>query len=449
MRPGRSARPTLPRHGGTKPSAFPDKADPRPWESPGIGAERGLYHEDRVRLLSLREMAALPLPEWRIYRLLHGITLLWAGPGSYKTFIAISWAVAVASGRPWFGRRVKQGSVVFIVGEGGLRAFQIRVSAAAAALGLSEKKALDLPIFGTEGAVNLSSWGGSEAQRLHTLVMERTRRHGRIGLFFVDTVSRCMPGKENDQDVMQAFVGTLDEVHDEWGCDIVAIHHANAEGDRPRGSTVLTGAVDGDLEVRVSAPDSEKRVPILIRANKIKEGEAGDMARLFALQVPVTVEGGDPLLDEENNPVTTCCLAADRHGANSQQHADQQLLKAIPKDGISACNLTRTLRRNKGNTLRDLKRLARDGVLRKEGDGRKTLWLLAGSFGSEPVSTSSEPVAGLGSTGPGSRNPGRKPKPAPNKLASPAVPRRASLRPNIARNHHRRTSNPKWSKRRA
>nr|WP_282553778.1 AAA family ATPase [Providencia sp. 1701091] len=42
------------------------------------------------------------------------------GPsGSYKSFLAISWACHIATGIEWSGNRVNPGVVIYIVGEGG------------------------------------------------------------------------------------------------------------------------------------------------------------------------------------------------------------------------------------------------------------------------------------------------------------------------------------------
>ncbi|EOW3049252.1 AAA family ATPase, partial [Escherichia coli] len=40
--------------------------------------------------------------------------------GSYKSFLACSWACHVATGIPWGGRRVVHGAVMYVVGEGGI-----------------------------------------------------------------------------------------------------------------------------------------------------------------------------------------------------------------------------------------------------------------------------------------------------------------------------------------
>ncbi|NHX33349.1 AAA family ATPase, partial [Escherichia coli] len=43
------------------------------------------------------------------------------GPsGSYKSFLAVSWACHIASGKTWAGKRVADGAVLYVVGEGGI-----------------------------------------------------------------------------------------------------------------------------------------------------------------------------------------------------------------------------------------------------------------------------------------------------------------------------------------
>lgn len=47
------------------------------------------------------------------------IAWLYGAPGSYKSFAAVDIAMSVATGRPWMGREVNQGIVLYIAAEGG------------------------------------------------------------------------------------------------------------------------------------------------------------------------------------------------------------------------------------------------------------------------------------------------------------------------------------------
>ncbi|MCM5315675.1 helicase RepA family protein, partial [Escherichia coli] len=45
---------------------------------------------------------------------------IYGASGSYKSFLAGSWACHVSTGRQWGGRRVAHGAVLYVVGEGGI-----------------------------------------------------------------------------------------------------------------------------------------------------------------------------------------------------------------------------------------------------------------------------------------------------------------------------------------
>ena len=48
--------------------------------------------------------------------------MVYGASGHFKSFHAVSWACCVAAGKDWNGAKVEQGSVVYVVGEGGLGA---------------------------------------------------------------------------------------------------------------------------------------------------------------------------------------------------------------------------------------------------------------------------------------------------------------------------------------
>ena len=80
-----------------------------------------LKREDTFRLLSVAELEKMPPPEWLVEPLLtvDSQAILFGAPGEGKSFVALSFALAVATGRDWLGHKVKQGPVVYIAAEGG------------------------------------------------------------------------------------------------------------------------------------------------------------------------------------------------------------------------------------------------------------------------------------------------------------------------------------------
>ncbi len=61
-----------------------------------------------------------PTLSWLVKDLLidGGLSTVFGGPGTSKTFLALDLALHIAHGREWFGRKVTQGGVVYVTGEG-------------------------------------------------------------------------------------------------------------------------------------------------------------------------------------------------------------------------------------------------------------------------------------------------------------------------------------------
>ena len=92
-----------------------------------------------------------------------------------------------------------------------------------------------------------------------------------IAAVFVDTVSRVLPGaEENLQKDMTRFVEACDAVRNKFGATVIGIHHTNYAGGI-RGSTVIPGAGDFLIETR-REPGA---MAGSIFAKKIKDAEDG------------------------------------------------------------------------------------------------------------------------------------------------------------------------------
>ena len=68
----------------------------------GAGKPSFVFHK-------IPEILSLPDPEWLIENLLikGNLAVLFGPPGVGKSFLALSWSLAVASEKPWLGREVK------------------------------------------------------------------------------------------------------------------------------------------------------------------------------------------------------------------------------------------------------------------------------------------------------------------------------------------------------
>ena len=74
-----------------------------------------------VDILTTRQLLASQEPPWLIDGFIHEteIGAFWGAPGTGKSFVALDWALSVATGQPWLGRYpVIQGPVLYMCGEG-------------------------------------------------------------------------------------------------------------------------------------------------------------------------------------------------------------------------------------------------------------------------------------------------------------------------------------------
>jgi hypothetical protein len=90
-----------------------------------FGAEslNGRYGEgsSRPQLLTDADLGQLPPLEWDIDGILPtgALSYLIGLRGSGKTLLALDWSCHIALGRPWYGRAVKPGPVLYVAAEVG------------------------------------------------------------------------------------------------------------------------------------------------------------------------------------------------------------------------------------------------------------------------------------------------------------------------------------------
>lgn len=195
---------------------------------------------------------------------LDAVGMLWAEPGSYKSFLALDIALCVASGLPWLGRNVMPGRVWYIAGEGqaGLR---LRIAAWRTARAYTG----DLDFLHTQRAVTLDDEGGSPG-------LDRLLAEAESGtppsLIVVDTLARAMTGDESSTRDASRFVAALDSLvaavrKAGRPCCVMLVHHSRKDGEVYRGSSVLRGAADFEYEMRKTG-----KLACTLRPHKVKDG---------------------------------------------------------------------------------------------------------------------------------------------------------------------------------
>lgn len=196
----------------------------------------------RFRLLHIGEFVHdIRPPEYLIDGVIETGTFgeIFGDPGSYKTFMALSMLLCIASGRPWYGHAVKQGTVVYVVGEG-----RQGVARRLAAWGNHHNVDLGaLPFFMSSAPAALTD--PASAAEVAETIAEITKQHGPPAMIVVDTLARNFgPGDENSTKDMSTFVANLDKYLGN-SCVRTVVHHSgHSDKGRSRGNSALKGAVD-------------------------------------------------------------------------------------------------------------------------------------------------------------------------------------------------------------
>ena len=211
-------------------------------------------------------------------------------PGGGKSFVAIDLACCVATGKPWHGHDVKQGSVFYIAGEGHnglarrLKAWQIGNGTTLA----------NVPLYKSHRAAQL--YDATEAAVVAESIKQLSAEANCIpSMIVIDTLARNHGGDENSTQDMNAFIQHLDVyLRQPWKCCVMVVHHSGvADKDRSRGSTALKGALDAEYKCQL---DSGTKT-IAFESKKMKDAEMPSPKNFQITQVdlPINNKNGMPV----------------------------------------------------------------------------------------------------------------------------------------------------------
>lgn len=186
----------------------------------------------------------------------NSLGVIYGAEASYKSFLALCWAVHVALGRDWNRHRVNQASVLYIAGEGGI-GIPRRIKALADRYNdgrhIKELYRLDYAVPFAD-----SSMVGQLILRIKDISTKNKRN---IGLVVIDTLARCFGGDENSSQDMNQFVTACDRIRSETGATVLLVHHSGRKDkNRARGSSVLGAAADSEFRVERESSDA----PVLL-----------------------------------------------------------------------------------------------------------------------------------------------------------------------------------------
>jgi len=208
-----------------------------------IGAEAPT-HRLKAPLYRDVDLESLPAVSWLLDRHLPqgGLAVLYGPPSSGKSFVALAWSMAIASGLPWLGFPTLFGPVVHVVAEGG-RGFTARVKAYRDAHELAEPTAACFRLVG------LNCMDAAEVGDFIADIAYATA--GDPSLVVIDTLARSMPGgDENSARDVGLVIVAADRIREATGATVLLVHHTGKQGEAERGSSALRGAADSMFSLK-------------------------------------------------------------------------------------------------------------------------------------------------------------------------------------------------------
>lgn len=174
-------------------------------------SESVVVSEDEIQIIGLSEIKEGEHgEEWLIEGLWEydSVGLLVAPPKSYKSTLITNMAVAIASGKPFSGRKVQQGGVLILQGENSLIAEKSRMESIA---GTTE-----LPIYYVQNNINLDN----------IEMLRRTIINYNIKLLVIDPLYLLFgSGNMNHQVDVTPKLRALTDLRRECECSIIVVHH--------------------------------------------------------------------------------------------------------------------------------------------------------------------------------------------------------------------------------
>ncbi len=281
--------------------------------------------------------------KWMIDKVLPvgSFSALFGPPGSFKSFIALDIAEAIATGRTWMGNEVTEsGAVLYLCGEG-FGGVGARIKAIKQHHGTED----GAPIYVIRHQLNLRS----SVEDFNALMIAVENLVTELGIDFkliiIDTLARAFGGgNENDSSDMGSFISSCGRIQQiVQDCALMILHHSGKDATKGlRGHSSLLGAVDTELEL-IRFEDSMKGI---IRTAKQKDGEDGTRIGFEMVSVELAPPAGSLQIGD---PITSLAVQASELGeyegnkktgksnagsGRNQRMEMQCLLNVIKRSGV-------------------------------------------------------------------------------------------------------------------
>jgi RecA-family ATPase len=251
--------------------------------------------QDRKFIL-FRELAATSSKEWLVHNFLGAgeASAMYGKPGDGKSVLAEDLALHVAAGRPWHGRPVKRGAVLYVALER-RKLVERRAIAFRSTHGIE-----DLPFAITGGVIDFRDTKGTAAYIAELCDQLDQETAEPVVLIVIDTLSRALcGGDENSPKDMGAIINTMGAIQERTRAHPLWVHHMPQDGERMRGHGALLGALDTTIHVEktgelrtarvVKSNDSEEGEQVAFTLESVTIGQDGDTETTAPIVVPADV----------------------------------------------------------------------------------------------------------------------------------------------------------------
>ena len=262
------------------------------------------------------------------------------GPsGSYKSFQALSWGCHIAAGIEWDGKKVEQGSVLYVAGEGGPQvAKRIKAWEKESGVEVPGLVRVDRPVLPSER---------EEQQFIIDCCRAIEEESGMpVKMIVFDTLARCFGGNdENSAKDMGAFIHGCDVIKQAVGASVLIIHHTGkAEGKGARGSSALRAALDCEYYITKEDPH---QVGFSLSCMKMKDSEPPKNAGYGLKTIDLSVdEDGDKITSLVVIPDGSDVLCRVRVGGRKLSRGETVLWELIKERLQFAASCTKSLIRD-------------------------------------------------------------------------------------------------------
>ncbi len=200
------------------------------------------------------------------------VSMIFAEPGTIKTWLAMDIASAVSSGQSWLGeRRVEKGRVLYVDFEDGRYEFHRRIC-----MLTGQANRADLGYVYAPGNITEQSWW---------INLEKFVLKNNVKLVVIDTLAGATPGvDENDRNAADplTYAGRLTETAK---VTLLFLHHANRAGDI-RGTSAFKATVDTLFKLE-SVEDNTEEGMHRAKLTCVKSGQK----KVFPVYLELTDDG--------------------------------------------------------------------------------------------------------------------------------------------------------------